>query len=48
VTGELLTAAEYEKHLTETLPTPEEQKFVADLMHEPDWIAPRESLTSGT
>jgi benzoyl-CoA 2,3-dioxygenase component B len=48
VTGELLTAAEYDKHLTETLPTPEEQKFVADLMHEPDWIAPRESLTSTT
>jgi hypothetical protein len=48
VTGELLTAEEHAKHLAETLPSPEEQKFVADLMREPDWIAPRESLTSAT
>ena len=33
-------------HLTETLPTAEEKKFVADLMREPDWIAPRESVTA--
>jgi len=48
VTGEPVTAAEYEKHLTETLPTPEEQQFIARLMHEPGWIAPRETLTSAT
>ncbi len=44
--GELLTSAEYQKHLTETLPTPQEQKFIAALMHEPGWIAPRESLVA--
>jgi benzoyl-CoA 2,3-dioxygenase component B len=44
VSGELLTSAEYEKHLSETLPTPQEQKFIAALMHESGWIAPRESL----
>jgi hypothetical protein len=48
VRGELLTAEEYAKHLAETLPSPEEQKFVADLMKEPDWIAPREAVTSAT
>ena len=45
VTGEVLTPAEYEKHLIETLPTPAEQESVMSLMREPDWIAPRESLT---
>ncbi len=45
VAGEILTPAEYEKHLTATLPTPEEQQKVALLMREPGWIAPRESLT---
>lgn len=44
VTGEVLTSEEYEKHLKETLPTPEEQQWIARLMHEPDWIAPREAL----
>jgi hypothetical protein len=48
VTGEPLSAEDYEKHLRETLPTPEEQRWIADLMHEPDWIAPRETLTSTT
>ena len=46
VTGEVLTPAEYEKHLAETLPTPQEQQFIAALMHESGWIAPRESLIS--
>ncbi|HZI66656.1 MAG TPA: Phenylacetic acid catabolic protein, partial [Thermoanaerobaculia bacterium] len=45
VTGELLTPAEYEKHLAETLPTPAEQQSVMSLMREPGWIAPRETLT---
>jgi benzoyl-CoA 2,3-dioxygenase component B len=48
VTGDLLTPEEHEKHLQETLPTPEEQQKVAKLMREPGWIAPRESLTSAT
>ena len=48
VTGDFLTPEEHEKHLQETLPTPEEQQKVAKLMREPGWIAPRESLTSAT
>jgi len=48
VLGEELTLEEYEKHLAETLPTEEEKKFVADLMHEPGWIAPRESVTTAS
>jgi hypothetical protein len=46
VTGEPLTPEEYEKHLSETLPTPEDQKHVADMMREPGWIVPREALTT--
>ena len=46
VTGEVLTPAEYEKHLAETLPNPKEQQFIAALMPQPGWIAPRESLIS--
>ena len=46
VTGEPLTAEQYAKHLAETLPTEEEKKFIANLMHEKDWIAPRESVTN--
>ncbi|MDQ5856801.1 MAG: phenylacetate-CoA oxygenase subunit PaaI [Acidobacteriota bacterium] len=45
VTGELLTPAEYAKHLGETLPSPAEQQMVMSLMREPGWIAPRETLT---
>ena len=41
-----LTPEQYETHLAETLPTPEEKKFVADLMREPDWIAPRDAVTT--
>jgi benzoyl-CoA 2,3-dioxygenase component B len=44
--GEVLTPAEYEKHAAEVLPNEEEKKFVADLMREPGWIAPRESLAA--
>jgi len=46
VTGELLSAEEHEKHLAVTLPNEEEKKFVANLMHEPGWIAPREEIVS--
>ncbi len=46
VRGDLLTPEQYEAHLAETLPTAEEKRFVADLMREPDWIAPRESVTA--
>jgi len=48
ITGELLTPEEYEKHLGEALPTPEEQQEVLRVMREPGWIAPRESLTAAT
>jgi benzoyl-CoA 2,3-dioxygenase component B len=46
VTGEPLTAEEYEKHVAENLPGAEEKKFVAGLMREPGWIAPREQVSS--
>jgi benzoyl-CoA 2,3-dioxygenase component B len=46
VTGELLEPEAYGRHLAETLPDEGERKFVADLMREPDWIAPRESVTA--
>src|ERR1700693_4513755 len=46
VTGEPLTAEEYEKHVAEALPSAEEKKFVADLMREPGWIAGREAVAS--
>jgi benzoyl-CoA 2,3-dioxygenase component B len=46
VTGEPLTAEEYEKHAAENLPNEEEKKFISDLMREPGWIAPREELTT--
>ena len=45
-TGELLSAEEHEKHLALTLPNEGEKKFVANLMHEPGWIAPREEIVS--
>jgi benzoyl-CoA 2,3-dioxygenase component B len=46
VSGELLTREEYEKHVEQVLPNEEEKKFVADLMREPGWIAPREAVVS--
>jgi benzoyl-CoA 2,3-epoxidase subunit B len=48
VRGELLTPGQYQEHLAETLPTEEEKRFVADLMREPGWIAPRESVTTAS
>ena len=38
VTGEPLSAAEYEKHLQEVLPSPEEDQFVINLEKEKGWI----------
>jgi benzoyl-CoA 2,3-dioxygenase component B len=46
VTGERLTAQEYEKHLGEALPTEEEKRFIHNLMREPGWIAGREEITA--
>jgi benzoyl-CoA 2,3-epoxidase subunit B len=46
VGGEMLEPAAYRRHLDEALPNEEEKKLVADLMREPDWIAPRESITT--
>jgi benzoyl-CoA 2,3-dioxygenase component B len=46
VTGELLSAEEHQKHLAVALPNVEERKFVANLMREPGWIAPREEIVS--
>jgi len=44
VTGEPLTLAAYEKHVAEALPSDDEKKFVAALMKEPGWIAPRDAV----
>ncbi len=46
VRGERLSPQDYEKHLAEVLPNEEEKKFVADLMREPDWMAPRDQVTA--
>jgi benzoyl-CoA 2,3-dioxygenase component B len=45
VTGELLTPEDYARHAAENLPSEEEKKFVAGLMREPGWIAPRDQVT---
>ncbi|HXM79194.1 MAG TPA: Phenylacetic acid catabolic protein [Thermoanaerobaculia bacterium] len=46
VSGERLSPEEYEKHASEVLPNEEEKQFIRDLMKEPGWIAPRESITT--
>ncbi|HEY7113833.1 MAG TPA: Phenylacetic acid catabolic protein [Thermoanaerobaculia bacterium] len=46
VRGERLEPEAHRRHLEEVLPNEEEKKFVADLMREPGWIAPRESVTA--
>jgi benzoyl-CoA 2,3-dioxygenase component B len=38
VTGELLTAQEYEKHLKEVLPTEQDLATVAEIFKDPEWI----------
>src|SRR5262249_754896 len=48
VTGEKLGPEAYEKHLAETLPTAADKTLIRDLMKEPGWIAPRESLTTAS
>jgi benzoyl-CoA 2,3-dioxygenase component B len=45
-TGELLTPEEYQQHAAENLPDEEEKKFIANLMREPGWIAPRDQVTA--
>ena len=44
--GEKLTPEEYRKHAEEVLPSADERRFIASLMHEPGWIAPRDAVTS--
>jgi benzoyl-CoA 2,3-epoxidase subunit B len=41
VTGELLSEAEYPKHLAEALPSEADLKEVDELCREPGWIAPK-------
>ena len=42
VTGELLSEKEYEQHIKEVLPQPEDIKLVNDIQaNEPKWIAPK-------
>ncbi len=45
VTGELLSAQEYEEHLREVLPQPEDVKLVNEIQsNEPTWIAPKGTM----
>ncbi len=45
VTGELLSTAQYEGHLREMLPQPEDVKLVNEIqVNEPKWIAPKGSM----
>jgi benzoyl-CoA 2,3-dioxygenase component B len=46
VTGEKLSPEQHESHLAVTLPTPADKAFIRDVMKEPDWIAPREQVTT--
>lgn len=38
VTGELLSESEYEKHLSEVLPSEEDERVLAELFKEKDWV----------
>ena len=38
VTGELLSAADYEKHRAATLPTEEDEKILAEIIAGKDWV----------
>ena len=38
VTGELLSAAAYEKHRAETLPTPEDEAVLGEIIKQKDWV----------
>src|SRR5262249_28113669 len=44
VRGERMSAEDYEKHIAAVLPNDAEKKFVADLMREQGWIAPRDAI----
>jgi benzoyl-CoA 2,3-dioxygenase component B len=39
VTGELLPADAYKKHVAETLPTPEDEALLSDIIKQKDWVA---------
>jgi len=41
VTGEPLSQAAYERHLSEMLPTPEDEALLAGIFKEHDWIEPK-------
>jgi benzoyl-CoA 2,3-dioxygenase component B len=38
VTGELLSLEQYQKHLTEVLPGPEDERILNDIFKEKDWV----------
>ncbi len=38
VTGELLSPEEHQKHLAETLPTPEDERRLGEIFKEKDWV----------
>jgi len=39
VTGELLTPEAYKKHLTEVLPTEDDEKVLAEIIKGKDWVS---------
>jgi benzoyl-CoA 2,3-dioxygenase component B len=39
VTGELLAPQAYDKHLSEVLPTPEDEKILSEIINGKDWVA---------
>jgi hypothetical protein len=38
VTGDLLSAEEHRKHLTETLPGPEDERVLKEIFQQKDWV----------
>jgi len=48
ITGELLSPEAHKRHLAQVLPSREEREDVVRLMHEPNWIADRESLPTSS
>lgn len=47
VRGEELSSAAYERHLADMLPTVEDEKLLADIFKEKDWIEPKKAGTAG-
>ena len=39
VTGELLSAEAYQKHLREALPTPDDEQILAEIIKGKDWVS---------